>query len=129
MCLIREFLSLIIRLYLEAGPTTAAQFYGTIQYLLTLCLYLLTVDVLRAVRVCLAIGNYTLSQCYMPYENNSVSTEEFAQLLSVFDDLIITYSDYNFVIGGDFNVYSSDSSRNWVHTLLLDSFCDSRLSV
>jgi len=58
----------------------------------------------------------------MPYENDSVSTEEFAQLLSVFDDLIITYSDYIVVIGGDFYV---DFSRDWVHTALLDSFCDS----
>jgi len=57
----------------------------------------------------------------MPYENDSVSTEEFAQLLSVFNDLCITYSDYNVVIGGDFNV---DFSRDWVYTALLDSLCD-----
>jgi len=55
----------------------------------------------------------------MPYENDSISTEEFAQLFSVFDDIIITYSDYNVVIGGDFN---ADFSCDWVHTALLDSF-------
>jgi len=58
----------------------------------------------------------------MPYENDSVSTEEFSQLLSVFVDLIITYSDYNVVIGCDFNV---EFIRDLVHTALLDSFCDS----
>jgi len=35
---------------------------------------------------------------------------------------IITYFDYNVVIGGDFNV---NFSRDWIHTVLLDSFCDS----
>ena len=58
----------------------------------------------------------------MPYENDSVSTEEFAHLLSVIDDLIDTYDDHNTVIGGDFNV---GSSRDWVHTALLNGFCDS----
>jgi len=45
MCLMREFPGLIIRLYVKAGLTAAAQFFGSLQYLLTLCLFLLTVDV------------------------------------------------------------------------------------
>jgi len=75
-----------------------------------------------AVRVCSSNWKLLLVNVYMSYENDSVSTEEFAQLISVSDDLIITYSDYNVVICGEFNV---DFSRDWVHTALLNSFCDS----
>jgi len=57
-----------------------------------------------AVRVCSSNSNLLLVNVYMPYEKDSVSTEEFAQLLSVFNDLIITYSDYNVDIGGDLSV-------------------------
>ena len=71
-----------------------------------------------AVRVCSSNWKLLLVNVYMPYENDSVSTVEFAQLLSVVDDLIFTYPDNNVVIGGDFNV---DFSRDWVHTALLDS--------
>jgi len=46
-----------------------------------------------AVRVYSSNWKLLLVNVYMPYENDSVSTEEFAQLLSVFDDIIITYSD------------------------------------
>ena len=72
----------------------------------------LSVDSRRicAVRVCSSNWKLLLVNVYMPYENDSVSTEEFAQLLSVLDDLIITYPDYNVVIGGDFNV---DFSRGF----------------
>jgi len=89
----------------------AAQFCGSLQYLLTLCLFLLTVDVYVLFDFVLAIYNSKLLSVnfYMPYENDSVSTEEFAKLLSVCDDLIITYSDYIVVIGGDFKV---DFSRD-----------------
>jgi len=63
-----------------------------------------------------------LVNLYMPYEIDSVNTVDFTQLLSVFDDLIITYSDYIVVIGvGDFN---ADFICDWVHTALLDSLCD-----
>jgi len=37
----------------------AAQFCGSLQYLLTLCLYLLTVDVYVLFESVLAIGNYS----------------------------------------------------------------------
>jgi hypothetical protein len=57
----------------------------------------------------------------MPYEDNDVKCDEFVRTLSLLEDLINRYSDYHIIIGGDFNV---DFSRDWVHTALLDSFCE-----
>ena len=56
--LIRENVGLINRLLLQGGPTVAAQFCGSLQYLLMSCLYLLTVDVKALFTFVLAMGNH-----------------------------------------------------------------------
>ena len=79
-----------------------------------ICLYPLTVDAvcydvcydmplsvncrrICAVQVCSSNWKLLLVNVYTPYEHESVSTEEFAQLLYEINDLISTY--YNIVIG------------------------------
>ena len=58
---------------------------------------------------------------YMPYEKDSVQVEEFLQQLSVVDTLINQHSASHIIVGGDFNV---DFSRNWLHTEILDDYCE-----
>jgi len=65
--------------------------------------------------------NLLLINVYMPYEDSDARTEEFSQILCLIEDLIDRYTNCHIVIGGDFNV---DFSRDWVHTALLNSFCD-----
>jgi len=52
------------------------------------------------VRVCSSNWKLLLVNVNMPYENDSSNTEEYAKLPFVFDDFMITYSNYNVVIGG-----------------------------
>jgi len=76
-----------------------------------------------AVHVCSANWKLLLVNVYMPHEDgdDSTRTDEFVQLLSLIEDLVDSHADSHIVIGGDFNV---DFNRNWIHTELLNSFCD-----
>jgi hypothetical protein len=56
----------------------------------------------------------------MPYENLEDSSVEFADQLSILENLIYNNSDCHVIIGGDFNV---DFSRDRIHTAMLSSFC------
>ena len=51
---------------------------------------------------------------YMPYERDVDSSEEFLCQLSVIDSLLEKFSDFQIVLGGDFNV---DFLHNWSHTV------------
>jgi len=63
-----------------------------------------------------------LINVYMPFEDNDEKTDEFVYTLSLIEDIIGKNADCHVVLGGDFNV---DFTRNWTHTVLLNSFCDS----
>ena len=56
----------------------------------------------------------------MPCENNDVNAGEFMYQLSLIEDVMASYGDSHFIIGGDFNV---DFCRNRAHTTILDKFC------
>ena len=58
---------------------------------------------------------------YMPYEGDEDATADFADQLSEVENLVSNNSDCHVIFGGDFNV---DFSRNRLHTVMLDSFCD-----
>jgi len=83
----------------------------------------LTVDSKRLCAVHISTDKWKLLivNVYMPYENDDESNDEFVQLLSLIENLIYTYPGSHVLVGGDFNV---DFNRDWVHTALLDSFCD-----
>jgi len=57
---------------------------------------------------------------YMPYEGDEHMTDDFADQLSIIEDIISRNPDCHVIVGGDFNV---DFSRTWTHTAMLDSFC------
>jgi endonuclease/exonuclease/phosphatase family metal-dependent hydrolase len=56
----------------------------------------------------------------MPYEGDDRMTDEFADQLSIIEDIISSNPDCHVVVGGDFN---ADLSRTWTHTAMLESFC------
>jgi len=58
---------------------------------------------------------------YMPFEDGDVNVDEFCFQLSVIENILEANADYLVICGGDFNV---DFARDWVHTRLLNSFCD-----
>ena len=58
---------------------------------------------------------------YMPYEGDDEMSAEFADQLSVVENLIYDNPDCHVIVGGDFNV---DFSRDRLHTALLSSFCE-----
>jgi len=57
---------------------------------------------------------------YMPNEGDDCMTDEFADQLSIIEDIISSHPDCHVIVGGDFNV---DLARMWAHTAMLDSFC------
>jgi hypothetical protein len=57
----------------------------------------------------------------MPFEDNDCHVNEFSDVLSDVECLLVNNADCHYLIGGDFNV---DLSRNTVHTALLRSFAD-----
>jgi exonuclease III len=75
-----------------------------------------------AVRVISSSWKLLLINVYMPYEDDEINSDEFVYVLSVVEEIIGNNSDCHVVVGGDFNV---DFNRNWSHTELLSSFCDS----
>ena len=62
-----------------------------------------------------------LINVYMPYEGDEIKTDEFIDLLSIIEDLVLSNSASHVIVGGDFNV---EFNRNRMHTALLNSFCD-----
>jgi len=62
-----------------------------------------------------------LINVYLPFEDSDVKSDEFVNLLALIEDFIAKYSDCHIVLAGDFNV---DFSREWLHTAILNSFCD-----
>ena len=58
---------------------------------------------------------------HMPYEGDDEMSAEFADQLSVVENLIYDNPDCHVIVGGDFNV---DFSRDRLHTALLSSFCE-----
>jgi len=63
---------------------------------------------------------------YMPFEVNTTNFDEFSRRLAIIDDLIDCNPDCHIVLGGDFNV---DFSHNWMHTDLLNAFCQTGMLV
>jgi exonuclease III len=74
-----------------------------------------------AARCCFEHAKLLLVNVYMPYEDGEEKTDEFASVLAMVEDVIQSNNDCHVVLGGDFNV---DFGRDWVHTTLLNSFCD-----
>ena len=62
-----------------------------------------------------------LVNVYMPYEGDESKTDEFVHTLSLIEELVDHHPDSHVIIGGDFNV---DFNRDWMHTALVNSFCD-----
>ena len=58
---------------------------------------------------------------YMPYEGDDTRTDCFVDELGYIECLINDNPDCHVIMCGDFNV---DFSRDWLHTVLLNSFCD-----
>jgi len=75
-----------------------------------------------AVRISTDKWSLLVVNVYMPYEDDDVKTDEFVYMLSLIESMYDSNMDSHVVIGGDFNV---DFGRNWTHTALLNSFCDS----
>ena len=48
------------------------------------------------------------------------NADEFTSELSIIEDLIKRYRNFNVILGGDFNVHFS---RDRLHSILLDKFC------
>jgi hypothetical protein len=63
-----------------------------------------------------------LINVYLPHEGDDIKSDEFVHCLYLVEDIIGKHSDCHAVVGGDFNV---DFNRNWNHTKILNSFCDS----
>ena len=59
----------------------------------------------------------------MPYEGSQSKTDEFCLQLSKIDYLFVQNADCHRILCGDFIV---DFSRDWVHTDLLNTFCDKK---
>jgi len=54
------------------------------------------------------------------YEGDDCMTDEFADQLSIIEDIISRHPDCHVIVRGDFNV---DLARMWTYTAMLDSFC------
>ena len=73
------------------------------------------------VRICSDNWKIILINVYMPFEDDDLHVDEFTEVLTAIEDIINNNSDCHIMIGGDFNV---DLSREWIHTAVLNSFCD-----
>jgi len=73
-----------------------------------------------AIKMITALIRLLFINVYMPYEGDDCMTDEFADQLSIIEDIISSHPDCHVIVGGDFNV---DLARMWAHTAMLDSFC------
>ena len=74
-----------------------------------------------AIRLTSDIYKLLLFSVYLPHEGGELLTDEFMFQLDVIDNVLSENSDCHVVVAGDFNV---DFARGWVHTAILDGFCD-----
>lgn len=83
----------------------------------------LTVDSNRicAIQVLADHFKLVIVNVYMPYEDDSLSSDDFMYQLSLIENLLGEHNDSHFIVAGDFNV---DFSRARSHTNLLSSFCE-----
>jgi len=83
----------------------------------------ITVDSRRicAVRFITSQWKLMVVCAYMPYEDGEARTDDFVDQLRCIECLVNDNSDCHIVVCGDFNV---DFARNWLHTVLLSSFCE-----
>ena len=83
----------------------------------------ITVDSKRvcAVRFITSQWKLMVVCAYMPYEDGEARTDDFVDQLRCIECLVNDNSDCHIVVCGDFNV---DFARNWLHTVLLSSFCE-----
>ena len=90
---------------------------------LSVAVSVLTTDSRRVCAVRMESDVYKLLfiNIYMPYESDDYSTTEFADQLTVIEDLCNNNSDCHVIAGGDFNV---DFTRDRRHTALLNDFCE-----
>jgi len=58
---------------------------------------------------------------YLPYEDGHSNTDAFIDELSRLENLVNNNLDCHIVICGDYNV---DFSRNWMHSEILNGFCE-----